>query len=79
MAIRAKELEGKLQGVVTDIEKIMSASPRRISALNITFHWPSENSYTEEERTLLENIAWTCPVKESIHPDIHLNVNFNWK
>ncbi|NBO50283.1 MAG: OsmC family peroxiredoxin, partial [Chitinophagia bacterium] len=66
MAIRAKQLEGKLKGVVTQTEKIMSAAPRRISGINITFHWPTENSYTEEERTILEDIAWTCPVKESI-------------
>lgn len=78
MAIRAKQLEGKLKGVVTQTEKIMSAAPRRISGINITFHWPTENSYTEEERTILEDIAWTCPVKESIHPDIKLTIDFNW-
>ncbi|MEY2587903.1 MAG: hypothetical protein RLY11_1752 [Bacteroidota bacterium] len=78
MAIRAKQLEGKLKGVVTQTEKIMSAAPRRISGINITFHWPAENSYTEEERTILEDIAWTCPVKESIHPDIKLTIDFNW-
>jgi len=27
---------------------------------------------------LLEEIAWSCPVKESIHPDIQLQVHFNW-
>lgn len=78
MAIRAKQLEGKLKGVVTQTEKIMSAAPRRISGINITFHWPTENSYTEEERTILEDIAWTCPVKESIHPEIKLTIDFNW-
>ena len=37
MAIRAKELEQKLKGAYTETEKIMSAAPRRISGINITF------------------------------------------
>jgi uncharacterized OsmC-like protein len=78
MAIRAKELEPRLRNVVTETEKIMSAAPRRISGINITFHWPAEHQYSPEERMLLEDIAWSCPVKESIHPDITLNVHFNW-
>ena len=78
MAIRAKELEHKLKGTYTETEKIMSAAPRRISGINITFHWPSNVSYNAEERKVLEEIAWSCPVKESIHPDIKLQVNFNW-
>jgi uncharacterized OsmC-like protein len=78
MAIRAKELEPKLRNVITDTEKIMSPAPRRISGIKITFHWPTNHHYTLEERTLLEEIAWSCPVKESIHPNIKLEVNFNW-
>ncbi|MFT7517575.1 MAG: putative OsmC-like protein, partial [Myxococcota bacterium] len=23
--------------------------------------------------------AETCPVKQSLHPDIELNINFHWK
>ena len=78
MAIRAKELEPKLRGAFTETEKIMSAAPRRISGINITFHWPADIQYTQEEKKILEEIAWSCPVKESIHPDIQLHVNFNW-
>lgn len=78
MAIKAKSLDQKLKGAYTEIEKIMSATPRRISGINITFHWPSNITFDFEERTLLEEIAWSCPVKESIHPNIALQVNFNW-
>ena len=79
MAIRAKDLEPKLIGVKAETEKIMTNVPRRrVGGLNITFHWGEGVEFTQEERTKLEEIAWTCPVKESIHPDIHLSVNFNW-
>ncbi len=80
MAIRAKDLEHKLRNVITETEKIMSTTPpRKISGINITFHWPEGNTYSAEEKKTLEDIAWSCPVKESIHPDIKLHVNFNWQ
>jgi uncharacterized OsmC-like protein len=78
MAIRAKDLELKLKGATCHTEKIMSAAPRRISILNIRFSWPESVDFTVEEQERLESIAWTCPVKESIHPDIKLEVDFNW-
>ena len=78
MAIRAKDLELKLKGATCHTEKIMSAAPRRISILKIRFSWPELVDFTVEEQERLESIAWTCPVKESIHPDIKLEVDFNW-
>lgn len=78
MAIRAKDLEVKLKGTLATIEKTMSSAPRRISAISIRFDWPKEAQFDEAEKKKLEEIAWTCPVKESIHPDIAVTVNFNW-
>jgi len=78
MAIRAKDLELKLKGSTCHTEKIMSSAPRRISILKIRFSWPESVDFTVEEQERLESIAWTCPVKESIHPDIKLEVDFNW-
>jgi uncharacterized OsmC-like protein len=78
MAIRAKDLELKLKGATCHTEKIMSAAPRRISILKIRFSWPESVDFTVEEQERLESIAYTCPVKESIHPDIKLEVDFNW-
>ena len=78
MGIRAKELEPLIRNVKIDVEKIMSANPRRISGLNLTFHYPDGFAASPEQQAQLEQIAWTCPVKDSIHPDIALNVNFNW-
>ena len=79
MAIRAKDLEERLKGTITETEKIMSNAPRKIAGINIRFTWSSEQTFSEEEKQRLETIAWSCPVKESIHPDIQLSVDFNWK
>ena len=78
MAIRARDMEDQLKGIGIEVEKIMAANPRRISRLNIIFHLPAGFSATEEQKRNLENIAMTCPVKESIHPDIVLDIRYNW-
>ena len=79
MAIKAKDLESKLIGLKAETEKIMTSIPRRkIGGINIIFHWAAGIEFSDEEKVRLEEIAWTCPVKESIHPDIKVEVNFNW-
>jgi putative redox protein len=78
MAIKAKDLESRLNGVTVETQKIMTSAPRKIGAIQIIFKWPEGTSFSDLEKTKLEEIAWSCPVKESIHPDIKLEVNFNW-
>jgi len=78
MAIKARDLENVLNGVRIDVEKIMAWNPRRISRINLTFHFPDGAALTPDRQQELEHIAWTCPVKESIHPGIELDIRFNW-
>jgi len=78
MAIKAKDMEKALVHVKINVEKIMTSNPRRISAINLTFHFPDNFSATPQQQAQLEQIAMTCPVKESIHPGISLGVHFNW-
>ena len=78
MAIRAKDLDNKLIGVSIQTEKFMEANPRRISRIDIHFSWPDGIIFSEDERNRLNEIALSCPVKESIHPNILLNINYNW-
>lgn len=77
IAIRAKEFETRLIGLVINTEKIMAANPRRISAINLTFTWPASSIFDQKEQIKMNEIAETCPVKESIHPSIELNINYN--
>jgi putative redox protein len=78
MGMRAVEMDVDLKGVKIDIEKIMKADPRRISGINLTFSFPESLVLTERQQTILQKAADTCPVKYSIHPDIELNVKYNW-
>jgi len=79
MGMRAIEMKVDLKGTKIEVEKIMKADPRRIGTINLTFHFPESLSLNARQQTILQKAAETCPVNYSIHPDIELNVNFNWK
>lgn len=57
--------------------KIMASDPRRIARIIIDFDL-SQKEYTVRERRILEAAAKNCPVNKSIHPDIQVDVSFNY-
>jgi uncharacterized OsmC-like protein len=78
MGMRAREMKVNLEGVKIEVEKIMKQDPRRIGGVNLTFHFPDTFQADSHQRAVLENAAHTCPVMYSIHPNIIVNVRFNW-
>lgn len=65
-----------MTGVTSDITKVMSASPRKIAEIIINFKW-TEITITEKQKKILINAAKTCPVAQSLNPDIKQTVGFN--
>lgn len=65
-----------MKGVTTEVTKVMSAQPRRIAEIHVTFRWP-EISLTEKQKELLKRAARTCPVALSLNADIKQVVEFN--
>src|SRR5882757_2546480 len=78
MGIKTKDMPLNLEGMKISVQKIMKAEPRRIGGIDVTFEWPPSFQADEKHRLILERIAHTCPVMESIHPDIEVKVEFNW-
>jgi uncharacterized OsmC-like protein len=78
MGQKARDMEVDLTDTKIEIEKIMAAEPRRISGINLTFSFPQTLVADEKQMIILERAAHTCPVMYSIHPDIVVNVVFNW-
>jgi putative redox protein len=78
MGIKARDMNIDLSGVTIDIQKHMKSEPRRVSGVDVAFHFPKELNLDDKERTILQNAALSCPVAKSIHPDIEQNVVFNW-
>lgn len=78
MGIVARNHRIALDGVTAETVKIMSANPRRVARLEVTIDFPEGQSYNEKQRSILENAARTCPVLESLHPDMEKEITFNW-
>lgn len=78
MGIKARDMGIDLTGVKIDIQKHMKADPRRVSAVDVHFHFPAQLQTDEKQRVILQNAALTCPVAKSLHPDIEQNIVFNW-
>jgi len=77
MGIKARELEVELKDSTAEVTKIMGTDPRRITEIQIKF----DMAVAADQRTrlILERTAMTCPVLNSLHPDIKKEVFFNWK
>ncbi len=58
------------------VEKRMTPPPRRIGELVVVFDMPREAR--PEQRARLEEIARTCPVARSLHPDVRVPMEFRY-
>jgi putative redox protein len=66
-----------LTGTRVQVSKEMSATPpRRIAALRTKITLPPTRAWSPEDRARLESAAHTCPVKQSLHPDVQLPTEF---
>jgi len=67
-----------IEGAVCEVEKIMANNPRRIAEIIVTISFPQSGPYSEEEKARLHEIAVTCPVHQSLHPDCKRTIVFKW-
>lgn len=78
MGIKARDIGVNLEGTTVDIEKIMTTNPRRIGEIKVVLKFPESLQTDEKQRTILERAAMTCPVFESLHPELKKDVEFKW-
>ena len=76
MGIKAESLGVDMEGASAEVTKTMAADPRRISRIDVIILFP--NSYAEKDTKILENTGRTCPVLQSLHPDIEKNISFKY-
>ena len=77
MGIYASTHDCDVTGTSVRVDKQMSATPRRLGSLEITFTMP-DREFTEKQKQGLERAAHTCPVHLSIHPDVRQTFLFKW-
>ena len=78
MGIFARRHVFNIDGTEVKITKIMADNPRRISEIIVELEFP-HNHYSEKERMLIEQAARTCPVAQSLHPDLKQTVTYKFK
>ena len=68
-----------ISGARVSVTKEMAAAPvRRIGKLKAVVAMPAGKPFPEADRQKLERGADTCPVKQSLHPDVKLEISFVW-
>ncbi len=78
MGIAARTLGVAIEGARVAVEKEMAATPvRRIGALKVVITVPTP-ALTDAQKRTLEKAALSCPVHQSLHPDIAIPVEFIW-
>lgn len=77
IGIKARDMELDVTGTTASVTKIMAADPRRISGIELVLAFPA--TYDEKTTAILERAAKTCPVLYSLHPDIDIQIVFNYK
>ncbi len=78
MGIVARRHGWDMTGASADVEKEMVAAPvRRISRLGVRIAMPA--GLPAQARPVLERAAHTCPVHESLHPEVKIDLSFEWK
>lgn len=77
MGIKASTMGVDLNNVKVDVEKLMKADPRRVGGINLFFHFPKAlQSLDEKSKQILKHTGNTCPVQQSLHPDIEVKIDW---
>jgi len=65
-----------IDGTTLEIEKIMVSNQRRVAEIKIDVHFPKDANYTDKQKRIIEAAAKTCPVANSLHPDVIKSINY---
>ncbi|MGB5981898.1 MAG: OsmC family protein [Nonlabens sp.] len=76
MGIKARDLEIDMEGSTAKVVKVMSSEPRRISEIQVELDMKAKAD--KRAQLILERVAMTCPVNNSLHPNIKKQIVFNW-
>ena len=73
--IKARDMDIDIAGTTAEVTKVMLADPRRVSEVHIAIIFNQQ--LDDKTQKIFYNTALTCPVAQSIHPDIIQNVTLN--
>ena len=78
MALKATDMQIELADTKIAVTKHMLSDPRRIGKIEVILSFPSSLQVDEKDRIILQRVGDNCPVVKSLHPDLEVNVEYNW-
>lgn len=79
MALKATELQLEMADTSIAVTKHMLSDPRRIGKIEILLTIPSSVNADEKDRVILQRVGDHCPVAKSLHPDLTIEIKYDWK
>ncbi len=77
MGLTAQNNQLDISGTKIHVVKEMTADPvRRIGEIIVTITLPPGKTFSKTDRQKLEAAAKACPVKQSLHPDTKIVLDF---
>ncbi len=77
MGIKANQSGISFNKVQAEVLKSMESNPRRISEVKVKIE--IDENWSTKEREIMERTGLTCPVAQSLHPDVIQNISFVYK
>jgi uncharacterized OsmC-like protein len=78
MALKANDMQIDLSGTAIAVTKHMLSEPRRIGKIEVSLSFPEALQLEEKDRTILQRVGDNCPVAKSLHPDLDVQITYNW-
>ena len=69
VGIAARTHGFNVDGTTLNITKIMASEPRRVGEVIVEFNFP-QIEYSEKEKAIITNTIKTCPVAQSLSPNL---------
>ena len=78
MALKANDMQIELANTSIAVTKHMLSDPRRIGKIDVILTFPASLQLEEKDRTILQRVGDNCPVAKSLHPDLAVNIEYNY-
>lgn len=77
MGFAARTHGFSIDGTRAETQEIISKNPHRVTEFIVDLYLPA-NNYSDHDKLLIESAVKTCPVGNSLHPDIKKTINFHY-
>ena len=78
IGIKAGDMNIDLTSTAIEVTKHMLPEPRRVSKIEIKLFFEKSLNLEEKDKIILERTGNNCPVTKSLHPDMEVNIEYNW-